>query len=195
MIIVQQEKVNCEDNIIFPQTVSPLRKLACRIRSWFYFHIKWRGKVKYTGFVRVMKGTKFERSGITIGNNVQFGPNCLILAQVEFHNNILMASNVAFIGKNDHCFDVPCQTIWNGQRGNDGKTIVEDDVWIGHGAIILAGVKVGKGSILAAGSVLTKDIPPCEIWGGNPARKLKDRFIGEESKLQHLRWLELNSNN
>lgn len=61
--------------------------------------------------------------------------------------------------------------------------------WIGHGAIILAGVRIGKGSIVAAGSVVTKNIPPCEIWGGNPAKKIKDRFDSEEAKIKHIEWL------
>ena len=101
-----------------------------------------------------------------------------------------MASRVIFTGKHDRGFDVPCQTIWNGERGVVQRTIVEDDVWIGHGAIILAGVRIGKGSIVAAGSVVTKDIPPCEIWGGNPANKIKDRFDSEEAKNKHIEWLE-----
>jgi len=159
------------------------------VRSWLVLSLKNARKVKYSGFVRIMHGTTFERKGITIGNNVQFGPNCKVMAKVEFHNNILMAGNVCFIGKNDHQFDVPCQTIWNGQRGVDNTTVVEDDVWIGHGAIILAGVIVGKGSIVAAGSVVTKNIPPCEIWGGNPARKIRNRFSCDEDKIKHVNFL------
>ncbi|MGN0033245.1 MAG: acyltransferase [Candidatus Limimorpha sp.] len=170
--------------------VAAIRHFACRLRSYYYFHIKWRGKVKYRGFVRVQHHTTFERKGITIGYNVQFGPYCRIMNEVEFHNNILMASSVNFIGKNDHGFDVPCQTIWNGERGIDNKTVVEDDVWIGHGVIVLGGVTIGKGSIVAAGAVVTKNIPPCEILGGNPARKIKDRFVSVEEKMNHLAFLE-----
>lgn len=166
---------------------------ACIIRSWYYFHIKFRGRVKYRGFVRVMHHTTFENKGISIGNNVQFGPYNRIMAVVEFHNNILMASSVVFIGKNDHQFNISGQTIWDGEHGKDSKTIVEDDVWIGHGSVILGGVRVGKGSIIAAGSVVTKDIPPCEIWGGNPAKKIKDRFSSEEEKQTHLSYLSNSS--
>lgn len=139
--------------------------------------------------MRVQHHTTFERKGISIGHNVQFGPYCRIMNETEFHNNILMASSVIFTGKNDHRFDIPGQTIWNGARCKDGKTIVEDDVWIGHGAIILGGVTIGKGSIIAAGAVVTKSIPPCEIWGGNPAHKIKDRFSTEEDKKLHLAFL------
>lgn len=173
--------------------VAAIRHFACRLRTWYYFHIKWRGKVKYTGFVRVQHHTTFERKDIKIGHNVQFGPYCRIMNGTDFHNNILIAGSVIFTGKNDHRFDIPGQTIWDGARTEDGKTIVEDDVWIGHGAIILAGVRIGKGSIVAAGSVVTKDIPPCEIWGGNPAKKIKDRFTTEEEKMYHLAFLENHS--
>lgn len=145
--------------------------------------------MSYNGFVRVMHHTTFERKGITIGHNVQFGPFCRVMTEVEFHNSILMASSVIFVGKNDHEYTVPCKTIWDGERGVDRKTIVEDDVWIGHGTIVLAGVRIGAGSIIAAGSVVTKDIPPCEVWGGNPAHKIKDRFKTEEEKKEHLQWL------
>lgn len=170
--------------------VFTLRYLACKIRSWLIFHVKYHGKVKYKGFVRIMKGTTFERPGICIGHNVQFGPYCKVMAEVEFHNHILMASNVVFVGKHDHEYDIPGQTMWNGRRLSDNKTVVCDDVWIGHGAIILAGVRIGQGAIIAAGSVVTKDVPPCEVWGGNPARKLKDRFATPEERLQHLAFLQ-----
>ncbi len=57
-----------------------------------------------------------------------------------------------------------------------GPIIVEDDVWIGTRAIILSGVRIGQGAIIAAGSVVTKDVPPYSIVGGNPAKIIKYRF-------------------
>ena len=50
----------------------------------------------------------------------------------------------------------------------------------------MSGVTIGRGSIVAAGSVVTKDIPSCEIWGGVPARKIRDRFETEEEKKYHI---------
>ncbi|MBL0356227.1 MAG: CatB-related O-acetyltransferase [Chitinophagaceae bacterium] len=57
-----------------------------------------------------------------------------------------------------------------------GPVIIEDEVWLGFGAIVLSGVTIGKGAIIAAGSVVVKDIPPYAIAGGNPAEVIKYRF-------------------
>ena len=97
-----------------------------------------------------------------------------------------MAGRVCFVGKQDHTFSTPGKTIWNGERGNNGITVVEDDVWIGTATIIMSGITIGKGSIVAAGSVVTKDIPACEIWGGVPAKKIRNRFKTEEQIKKHL---------
>ena len=163
-----------------------LRYIFNIIRTWYLFHVRYPW-VKYKGFVRIMKGTSFaQKMDVRIGHNVQFGDYCNVACNVHFGNNILMAGKVCLVGKHDHTFDKPGKTIWQGERGNNGTTVIEDDVWIGTGAIIISGVTIRKGSIVAAGSVVTKDIPPCEIWAGNPAKKIKDRFNSESDKLLHL---------
>ena len=163
-----------------------LRYILNQLRTWYKFHIRYPW-VQYDGFVRVMKGTSFAQNmDVRIGHNVQFGDDCNVACHVHFGNNILMAGRVCFVGRHDHTFDEPGKPIWQGERGDNGTTVVEDDVWIGTGCIILSGVTIGKGSIVAAGSVVTKDVPPCEIWGGNPARKIKDRFNNTEDKINHL---------
>lgn len=158
------------------------------LRSWWYFHVKWPW-VHYNGFVRVMKGTSFGHFPIILGNNVQFGEYCNISTRAVIGNNVLMAGRVCFVGKHDHTFDVPGQFIWNGQRGDNGTTIVGDDVWIGHRVTIVGPIKIGPGSIVAAGAVVINDIPPCEIWGGIPAKKIANRFSNENDYLLHLNFL------
>ena len=128
--------------------------------------------------VRIPRSTAIRspHKDVTIGDRVQFGPNCRIQCDIEFGNSILMAANVQFIGKDDHITNISGKTIWNSGRGDSQKTHVGNDVWIGNGAIIIAGVTIGDGAIVAAGSVVTKDVEPCTIVGGNPARKIKERF-------------------
>ena len=65
---------------------------------------------------------------------------------------------------------------------DDLDVVIEDDVWVGTGAIILKGVTIGRGSIIAAGALITKDVPPYSIVGGVPARVIKMRFTPEEIK-------------
>ncbi|MGL6153839.1 MAG: CatB-related O-acetyltransferase [Cetobacterium sp.] len=72
------------------------------------------------------------------------------------------------------------------------ETIIENDVWIGNNVIIFAGIKIGSGSIIAAGSIVTKDIPDYEIWGGVPAKKIRDRYSDKNIKdiLSEIKWWE-----
>ena len=109
-------------------------------------------------------------SGICIGNKVMFGPRVTIMGGDH---------NAAELG--EYMFDVKIK-----RSGNDLPVFVEDDVWIGAGAIILKGVTIGRGSIVAAGSVVTKSVPPYSIAAGNPARVLKQRFEPEVLK-EHIR--------
>ncbi|WP_449401090.1 CatB-related O-acetyltransferase [Chryseobacterium wanjuense] len=67
--------------------------------------------------------------------------------------------------------------------------IIEDDVWIGSNSVILSGVKIGRGSIIGAGSVITKDVEPYSIVGGNPAKILRKRFDQKViDKLEESQW-------
>lgn len=167
-----------------------LRYIFNRVRTWYIFHVRYPW-VKYHGFVRVMEGTRFAQNmDVVIGSHVQFGNGCNIASNVRFGNYVLLAANVQFVGRHDHTFLTPSVTIWDGERGDNGTTIVEDDVWIGASAIVISGVTIGKGSVVAAGSIVTCDIPPCEIWAGVPARKVKERFVSEEDKTKHLAFLE-----
>ena len=175
--------------------MTAIRRIANVFRSFYMLNVKY-SFVKWGGvktLVRIPKDVSIwsPNKDVTIGNRVQFGPHCRISCDIQFGNSVLMAANVAFIGKNDHLTNVPGKTIWDSGRGNPLKTFIGNDVWIGHGSIILAGVKIGNGSIVAAGSVVTKDVEPCTIVGGNPARFIKNRFISGEEKEKHLRYLDL----
>lgn len=72
-----------------------------------------------------------------------------------------------------------------------GSVIIEEDVWIGSNSVILPGVRIGRGSIIGGGSVVTKDIPPYSIAVGNPAKVVSQRFEADKIDfLEKLRWWE-----
>mgnify|MGYP002518667337 CR=1 FL=1 len=111
---------------------------------------------------------------VSIGDNSGIGAHCVVPDHVTIGNYVMMAPNCYFVTKN-HAFDrtdIPME-----QQGyTETKPIViEDDVWIGYGVIVLPGVTVGTGAIVGAGAVVTKDVPPYAIVGGNPARVIKYR--------------------
>jgi virginiamycin A acetyltransferase len=73
-----------------------------------------------------------------------------------------------------------------------GDTIIGNDVWIGMDTVIMPGIKIGNGAIVAAKSVITQDVEPYTIVGGNPAKKLKNRFSEEIiNELQEIKWWDL----
>lgn len=134
---------------------------------------------------------------MNIGNNVYIGKYCSLEADINIGNNVLIGNNVGLIGRYDHDFTCVEKSIkdspWIGDKnysfkGKDLKIIVEDDVWIGYGSIILSGVKIGRGAIVAAGSVVLKDVAPYDIVGGNPAKVISRRF-GEQEIAEHERIL------
>lgn len=110
--------------------------------------------------------------------------NCEIGPGVTIGKYVMIAPEVWLIG-NDHNFDKPGVPIIFSGRPETRKTIVEDDVWIGNGAMVLAGVHIGRGAIIAARAVVTRNVPPYEIWGGVPAKKIGERFSNPEDRARH----------
>lgn len=123
----------------------------------------------------IEKGANFgSGEGIKIGDNVGIGLRAYIRGPLELQGNIMMGPEVMILTRN-HLFD-RIDIFMNQQKGSTVKpVIIENDVWIGARVTILPGVRVGTGSIIAAGSVVTKDVPEYSIVGGNPAKLIRSR--------------------
>lgn len=127
---------------------------------------------KYIAFERVPEVETCKMGGVDVQ-----GP-CWIYRNVYFDS---VAPHLITIGKGvtitqdttilTHFLD-PTQ---KGRMFRMGKVVIEDDVFIGCNTVICNAVTIGKGAIIGAGSIVTKDIPPYEVWAGNPARYIKDR--------------------
>ena len=115
---------------------------------------------------RIPKGSVLycTEAPLTIGKKVVFGPKPTIIT-------------------GDHRIDVVGKYILDNTEKlpeNDAPVVIEDDVWCGANVTILKGVTIGRGSVIAAGAVVTKDIPRYSIAGGVPAKVIKMRFSPEE---------------
>lgn len=123
--------------------------------------------------VNIEKGAVFA-DDLVIGNNSGLGVNARVSPRVTIGDNVIIGDEFRVITRN-HVFgrtDIPI--IAQGCHERE-PVVINDDVWVGTRVTILPGVTIGKGAILGAGSVVTKDVAPYTIVGGNPARVIRSR--------------------
>nr|WP_304488639.1 DapH/DapD/GlmU-related protein [Dyadobacter sp. CY323] len=146
------------------------------------------------GFHAGVRVRIWARDVLIIGENFYIGRDSQIETDCIIGDNVIVANKVGIVGRYDHHYQqigTPIrlassirQPSYN-WKGKGIITRIGDDVWIGYGAIVLGGVAIGSGAIVAAGAVVTKDVEPYTIVGGNPARKIGDRFSNPEDRFKH----------
>jgi len=104
----------------------------------------------------------------------------------------MIADQVGLLNSDDHRYDVVGKPMWESGRGDKFQIVIEDDVWIGHGAIVLSPAHIGRGSIIAAGSVVKGKVERYSIVAGVPSRLVKMRFSPEQIQ-EHERLLGIRS--
>ncbi len=108
---------------------------------------------------------------VVIGDRSLIGISCVVIGPVTIGNDVLLAQHVVMSGLN-HQFEDISRPI-NQQKCTTDKIVIEDEVWIGANVVITSGTRIGKHAVVAAGSVVTKDVPPYCVVAGNPARVIK----------------------
>lgn len=127
---------------------------------------------------------------LRIGNFVSIGPRSIVQVDGEIGDFALIGMGVQIVGRDDHAIREVGRpyifSTWAGDRAGTARDRIriDRDVWIGGGSTVLSGVHIGEGALVAAGAVVTVDVPPYSIVGGNPARVLAQRF-DDQTQLEH----------
>lgn len=171
------------------------RVLRASLRSLWqvvYRYYAVRGRVTVGSKVHIGIGTIIDSThGFQIADDVYIGKYCSIECNGSIGSGTMLANHVGLVGRLDHDFRTVGKTVraspWIGDPDFNHPPSVADidigeDCWIGFGAILLSGIQIGRGAIVAAGSVVTRDVPPYAIVGGTPAKILGERFTPEQQQ-------------
>ena len=163
--------------------INPVIRLSCKTCG---HHVRFGRGLKTYGI-----------SNLEIGDDVSIGDSATIMctrAKVKIGDHVMFGPNVTII-TGGHRMDLVgrlMMTVTDDEKRpiDDRDIVFEGDNWIGANAVILRGVTIGRGAIVAAGAVVTKDVTPYSVCGGVPERKKKMRF-DEETLKKHIRLLNM----
>jgi chloramphenicol O-acetyltransferase type B len=173
--------------------------LLKKIRDQYLVSVKWRRYQIGPGFHAGARVRFWAKKTLVIGRDFYIGRDSQIEADCIIKDFVIFGNRVAVVGRYDHCYQqvgVPVRLAsqirdsdynW---KGLQQLTEIGNDVWVGYGAIIMGGVKIDDGAIIAAGSVVTKDVEAYSIYGGCPAKKIKNRFESDDEKIAHIEKLK-----
>ena len=153
-------KLNSHNNTVVGDRMFPLEAVSVGKRSYGMLNIQ-------------CYYAETNRKQLEIGNYVSIAPGVIFLLDVNHQINTLTTFPLYTRLFSPNPLDA----------NSKGPLIIEDEVWIGTNAILVSGITIGKGAIIAAGAIVTKDVPPYSIVGGNPARIIRYRFSEEIIKL------------
>jgi acetyltransferase-like isoleucine patch superfamily enzyme len=191
-----------KQNLRLKKTVHSMlvRSYEARPRTWVrwfvnpFVHKKGRGSIiRWRTRMDVLPFNRFElgersiiedfstinngSGDVVIGHHTLVGMSNVIIGPVTLGNHIILAQHVVMSGLN-HIYEDVSRPIVD-QNVRTAPIVIEDDCWIAANVVITAGVTIGKHSIIAAGAVVTKDVPPYSIAAGNPAKVIKQYDEGE----------------
>lgn len=166
-----------------------LLKLRGVKASW-NAHISWSAEISpLGGSICIGEGTFIDKGvilrtyggSISIGNMCSINPYCVLYGHggLVIENGVRIATQTIFIPANHNYSDPDIPIYKQGETMNGIR--IEEDVWIGCGVRILDGVTIGRGSVIAAGTLVSKTLPPFGVYAGVPVKKISGRFQNEEN--------------
>ena len=142
-------------------------------------YFRWKYGLKHVARTCLVSGECRLSKTLVAGEYSYIGRTCSICSGVKIGKYSMLANEVLITGS-DHIFDNVDLPMYFSGRPEAPDTIIGDDCWIGARTIIMRGVKIGNGAIVAAGAVVTKDVKPYSVVGGVPAKFIKMRFNDED---------------
>lgn len=136
----------------------------------------WCGRMMFAecgAHIGIGRGARIS-SKITLGERSGIGENCCLYGEVHIGDHVLMASEVVIFTQN-HNYNSRELLILEQGTSEEKPVYIGNDVWIGRRAMIMPGVHIGDGAVIAAGGVVTRDVPAYSVVGGVPARVIKYR--------------------
>lgn len=172
----------------------PLLKVARSLARRLAVH----ENVKYGEGLRAGRGSIISSPhGLVIGRHVSIGPRSIIQVDGYIGDYALIGMGVQIVGRDDHSINEVGVPMALSTRASEREGTLRDsieigrDVWIGASSVVMSGLIIGDGAVIAAGSVVTKNVDPFCIVGGNPARVLGYRFDSEDERAEHLMAISL----
>ncbi|OWU78013.1 hypothetical protein ATO3_01295 [Marinibacterium profundimaris] len=123
-------------------------------------------------------GSRIHRS-LVMGPYGYVGPGAQIPSGVRAGKYVIIGPELLVTG-DDHLFDRPGTAIIFSGRPEQRALVIGDDVWIGARVTVMKGLRIGRGAVIAAGAVVTRDVAPYTIVGGVPARRIRTRFTPDQ---------------
>lgn len=166
------------------------------LRNLYLIKVRYKKYKIASGFHSGIRVRFWAKKTLVIGKNFYIGRDSLIETDCIIGDNVIFGNRVAIVGKYDHHYQqigIPIRlasairdTDYN-WKGLNLITHIGNDVWVGYGSTIMQGINIYDGAIIAAGSIVTKDVEAYSIYAGNPAKKVANRFENDEDQLKHIK--------
>lgn len=185
-------KRNISTNIEKPLTVKDEIIEVCKlkveprwkayIRKFLNIYLSHKMKINSYG-IGCQFGKNSKASNTVLGRYASFGPHCEFNSPLVIGDLTMLSSEVLVIGQDHDAFNTKLPMRIAFPDNERPLTVIESDCWVGARVTIMEGVRIGRGSVVGANSVVTKSIPPYSIAVGIPARVIKQRFNDDDMKL------------
>lgn len=163
----------CYSVLMFPFRICIFNKIGYLSYISPVSSIRNHSKIVLGNFCQINSYVVLWPTKLTVGSHSQINPGTAIYGNVSIGSNVMIAPNCMIAGGNHNFNDKKIPMILQGS--NEKGIIIEDDVWIGANSVIVDGVKIGKGAVIGAGSVVVKSVESYTIVAGVPAIKIKNR--------------------